>query len=259
MKFKHSGCIGDVIYSLPILKYHGRGDLYLFPDASSVIKDQKIGLKAGLSLGTINQLTPLLLMQPYVNSVHVGKNTDGIDVNIDIFRGRNIEERGNLCEYILAKNNVPFSVAREPWLTCESKQVQPYIFARSTRHRGERFAVRELKYILSKRRKDAVFVGFNHEWQNFKEEVGDIPWYDCKNIYELCCVVNGSQQLIANQSLAMALAIGLGKSYIQEVCMHMPDCIFDRRNGKYIISGKMPPKKAHLIRKEHLYRTIKLS
>lgn len=236
MKFKHVGCLGDVIYSLPIIKYFGNGDLYLIPNISNFIKDKEINLKAGLSMTSIQQLTPLLLRQTYIKSVNVGNLDSKIDIDIDSFRSNpKLNDRKNLCNFILQHHKVPFSIAIDPWIVCEKKCIEPYVFARTTRNRdvGNINNRKILKKLLHKHKHQAIFIGFKHEWDHFKEEIGNIPMYHCKDFNELCSVINGSQQLIANQSFPMALAIALGKSYIQEVWPAMPDCVFTRENAQY--------------------------
>ncbi|MEN6293824.1 MAG: hypothetical protein ABFD07_17640, partial [Methanobacterium sp.] len=64
----------------------------------------------------------------------------------------------------------------------------------------------------------AVFVGSESEHKEF-ESLFDvkIDYYKTKNLLELAQVIQGCEQFIGNQSVALSIAIGLGKTYRCEV------------------------------------------
>jgi ADP-heptose:LPS heptosyltransferase len=234
MNFKISGDLGDVIYSLPIMRYYGGGDLYLnynyLPTIIGITHAPPRGLKEEHS----RLLYRLLIKQDYVESVKV-YNNENIDVNMDLFRERcnyffgkgNIKKEGNLCKCILTSVGVPFGESDKPWLYAEAKHVANVVFNRSFRWKDKKFNYS--KYI-DKYRDSCVFVGFLEEWHEFCKDFGNIEYYKIKDFWDLACVIKGASLFIGNQSAAMSIAIGLGKRHIQEKHPTQPDCVFNSRN-----------------------------
>jgi len=60
-----------------------------------------------------------------------------------------------------------------------------------------------------------------------------IPHLKVGNAVELAAAICASKFVLANQSLVMSMAIGLGHAYVQEICHYCPDCIFKRQNAQY--------------------------
>ena len=71
--FKHSGDLGDIIFSLPTIKALGGGILYLDPDAGQsdplVTWGKGIYNKTKLTQAGIDAITPLLEYQSYIHEV----------------------------------------------------------------------------------------------------------------------------------------------------------------------------------------------
>ena len=70
--FKHSGDLGDIIYSLPTIRALGGGILYLDPEGGAndkYVRDQSVDGRTRLNKLTIDSLTPLLEAQPYIEKV----------------------------------------------------------------------------------------------------------------------------------------------------------------------------------------------
>lgn len=226
--YKHSGDLGDLWYSLPVIRYYGLGDLYLAVDALKSTKCD--GTRSGLTTNLINLAKPLLEAQSYIRECKIWKN-EKVDVDIDIFRKVNLYGDINLCELILKNSGVPFEASEEPWITCDKKRVAARVFARSPRYWNPNVDYTE---IYNAYKTDAVFVGLPYEHNLFENKVGPIPYYPVKDFLEMAEVINGADVFIGNQSSPMAIAIGLGVKYIQEVCTNCPNCMFSRQNAKYL-------------------------
>lgn len=225
-RFLHSGCAGDIIYSLPIVKYHSSGELYLaLADRPHYKYD---GTLNGLYPELVQGLIPLLEAQPYISKAAVW--TDEYCLRLDKWYDHYWGRRGdrNLCEYVLDFYRIPRTIIDAPWLTAESKKIAPTVIHRSGRYRDEKI-VPQLKQLTG----DAVFVGFEEEWKVFCREVGEIPFYPVKDFYEMACVINGAETFVGNQSAPMAIAIALGKNYTQESYPPLADCIF-KNKGTYL-------------------------
>jgi hypothetical protein len=226
--YKHSGDLGDLWYSLPILRYFGKGDIYLVVDGLKSTKCD--GTPSGLSQKLIDLAKPLLEAQPYVRDCKVW-NKEKVDVDIDTFRRVNLYGDINLCELILKNCGVPFEASKEPWISCDKKRVAARVFARSPRYWNQNV---DYKEIYNAYKTDAVFVGLPYEHNLFESRIGPIPYYPVKDFLEMAEVINGADLFIGNQSSPMAMAIGLGVNYIQEVCTNCPNCMFSRENAKYL-------------------------
>lgn len=227
--FKHSGDMGDLWYSLPVMRHMGSGTLYLALDALGSAKQD--GTPSGLSKNLVEMMKPLLLAQPYVDDVKIWQG-EKVDIDMDIFRTVNMYGDINLCELILMNNGVPFSESETPWLSCGMNPVASTVFARSPRYHNNSVNYKDLLQLYGH---DAVFVGLPEEHELFEKQVGHIRHYRVRNFLEMAEIINGSDLFIGNQSSPMAIAVGLGKAFIQEVCRLCPNCMFQRENSRYIL------------------------
>jgi hypothetical protein len=226
--FKHSGDLGDLWYSLPIIKHMGKGDIFLAIDGLKSTKCD--GTASGLIQKVIDMAKPLLEAQDYIRHCKTWKK-EKVDIDMDTFRRVNLYGDINLCELILKNCGVPYKAATEPWLTCKKNRVAARVFARSPRYHNSNVKWDE---IYNAYKTDAVFVGLPYEHQAFENAIGLISYQPVKNFLEMAEIINGADLFIGNQSSPMAMAIGLGKAFIQEVCPMCPNCMFTRENAKYL-------------------------
>lgn len=228
--YKHSGDIGDLIYSLPVMKFYGGGHLQLNPFGLPSKKYD--GSKSGFDKKIIKFLKPLLERQEYIKSVTAWEKKF-VDVDLDYFRTNPVES-DNLCGKILGTFHVPFSETDYPWLTCEKKKMAPVVISRSFRYRNN-----DLNYSdLFENFKDCIFIGLPEEHEDFQISFGKIDYVKTDNLLQISEIINGSELFIGNQSAPMAIAIGLHKAYLQEYYPSHPDCVFPRTNGKYLFTNK---------------------
>lgn len=224
--FKHSGDIGDLIYSLPVVRYFGGGTLYLNPIGLPTRKVD--GTRSGFNYSQIELLKPLLKEQFYIKDV-IPWHGEKVDVDLDYFRspGNHVF---NLCEKILSAFSVPFKESSTPWITCDSKSVARCVVARSFRYRNDKM---DYSQFLKQYGDDCVFVGLANEHHDFEEKFGSIRHHIVENFLELAQVINGSELFVGNQSSPMAVAIAMHKTLIQECYPSHADCIFDFQNARY--------------------------
>ena len=223
---KHSGDIGDLIYSLPVLRYYGGGSLYLNPLGLPSKKCD--GTSSGFNPDIIKFIMPLLESQNYVTSCNFYQEQKTL-IDGDYFRKISVNIL-NLCEKILYSYSVPFSETEKPWIYCEPKKISPFVFARSFRYRND-----DVDYsIFVKNPEDCVFVGLPDEHQDFCEKFGKIPYYKVKSLLELAQVICGSEIFYGNQSSPMALAVAMHKPFVQENYKNHSDCMFKQPTAKYM-------------------------
>ncbi len=248
--FKHSGCIGDLILSLPVIKYYGGGDIFLANNdiqlfvqvgENFVKKDFyeiKVGgngrHKNGLSNKTIEMLEPLLSKQKYIDKVFIWEH-QLVDFDLDAFRlSRSLESRNNLTEFIAQYFSVPLTELREPWLDAETLKIADYVFHFSVARHQNRHAVPYVRKLLKTHRKNSVFLGHEFEWKYFCNHYGDIEFYRVNDFLEMASIINGARFFVGNQSCGVAMAVALGKPFFQMVSTSMPDCIFTRKHCYYL-------------------------
>jgi hypothetical protein len=224
--YKHSGDIGDLIYSLPVIRETGGGILYLNLQNLGKKPD---GTRSGFDENIFNFIRPLLEFQVYIKKVEIW-NGQTIDLDLDLFRKINLPTL-NLCEKILKSYNVPTDNMNSPWIFCKKNKIASAVFARSHRYRNQNI---DYKPYLEKHKNDCVFIGLINEYEDFKMRFGHLRYYPVKNMLDMAETINGSDMFYGNQSSPMSLALGLGKQITQEIYMHHPDCKFDRKNCYYI-------------------------
>jgi len=224
--FKHSGDIGDLIYSLPVLRYYGGGFLNLNPNGLSTKKCD--GTSSGFNRDLIQFVLPLLQIQPYIKQCGIWDFSPCL-IDGDYFRK---VESGilNLCEKILFSFGVPFSETEKPWIFCEPKKIAPFVFSRSFRYRNNDTDYK--KYI--KNADDCIFVGLQNEHDDFCSKFGKIQFYKVKNLLDLAQVIQGCEKFYGNQSSPMSLAAAMHKPFVQESFKGHPDCMFNQALAEYM-------------------------
>ena len=88
--FKHSGKLGDIIYSLPTIRALGGGVLHL-----AECPELKFGSRE------IGAILPLLRVQPYIRGVKIWDGTP-VDYDLDSFRSGRVD-RTNLASLFLSQ------------------------------------------------------------------------------------------------------------------------------------------------------------
>jgi len=229
--FKHSGDMGDLIYSLPVIKYlKGASCLYLNPDGLPLPKYD--GSRSGLDKHMIAFLKPLLEAQDYIDEVRTWSG-EKVDIDLDQFRKKGIQyHRVNLCQAILGVFKVPFKITYEPWIEVKpKKRVASTVFSRTKRYRNTKIDLRPylVKY------PNSAFIGLFDEWYMFCKQVGHIKYHQVSNALEMGEVINQADLFIGNQSFPMSLAIAMHKPFIQEVYPICQNCIFQRPEATYLI------------------------
>jgi hypothetical protein len=232
--FKHSGDLGDVIYSLPAMRALGGGVLYLDPQgglSSPLVKwDGRNCTK--LNAGVIDSISPLLKLQPYIADVRHWRG-EPVDYDLDQFRLHLIFQ--NLSDSHLAAFNLPLTERDKPWLQIDSAITiadRPFVIARTLRYHGnDTFWEANLPGIKDQ----SVFVGFPKEYEIFVETFGHpVPHVPTPDILTLTRVLAGCNEFIGNESLCRALAEGLKKNIVIELYRAYPATIFNREGARYV-------------------------
>jgi hypothetical protein len=229
--FSMSGNLGDLIYSLAVVKKLGGGTFYVkLNNIPNVIREYNNGpvppeYENKLSDVDFDLLKPLLVHQKYIMSVEkFNKNIHLALVNLDEFRGvihRSV--RGNFLKAFYTTHKIPFTDADliQPWLTVDNpKRVAKFVIARSPRWRGKSpHAENVWKELIEKNdiSRQGVFVGLPAEHQDFEKTFNlSIPYHPCKDFLELAEVIAGGDAFLGNQTFTYGIAQGLGKPTVLE-------------------------------------------
>lgn len=234
--FSTMGTFGDTIYSLCVMKMLGGGNLYVKLNALDDFARNVIGWQdAGPARGRYTQrdyeiLEPLLKAQDYLDHIAVwnGEPIDHQELDnhwkMHLLKGW----QGNQTEcYALTVGMDIFDPAikskllYEPWLTpVEPIKVpnKPIIVNRTARYLYGNPSSEWYEWIQQDLAQSGLFVGTEQEHADFESLFNiKIDYYKTKDLLELAKLIQGCEMFIGNQSVALSLAIGLGKTYWCEI------------------------------------------
>lgn len=232
--FKHSGDMGDVIYSLPTIKALGGGVLYLDPEGGQ--SEPLVGwpnhTRTKLNAAAIESVRELLMLQDYIEDVRYWHVTgEGVDYNLDEFRRHCTPDR-NIAHSHLMAFDLPLSHADEQWLWADTIDCSGVV-SRSLRYHGNYSFWDETDKVAMAEM--AVFVGLPQEWQYFKDVFGiNIAYSQTPTIYDAARLIGGCQHFIGNQNLCRAIAEGFKRTVTVEEYRIAPNTRFLRSDARYV-------------------------
>ena len=240
--FKHSGDLGDIIYSLPTIKLLGGGILYLDitgGEDEPICKAQCMDGKTKFNKITYDYIKPLLEIQDYITEVKIYKS-EKIDYNLNNFRYKFADPNSrsktkNLLDCHLESFNLPVWNSNDSWLKTDNviKLDRKTIITRTPRYQSNYAWYQSNKFKI---RDKCIFVGLPKEHDYFEWALDiKVPYYPTKTALDMARVLSGSNSFITNQTSTLAIAIGLGTVPIaQEVDPRVPNCVFtDKKNMNY--------------------------
>ena len=225
--FYSSVDMGDCIYSLLFAKILGVRSLYLGCDGNL----NKFNRKGA------DFLIPLIKHQEYLSTVEIycGQKHD---YNYgDHPTGRPVILGTNLTEYHSSKFNIQYPDERvnSKWLEAPklNNTRAKVVINRTARYHGRSDAFYKLllsMYPFS----SCVFVGLEEEHENFQRVFSlKITHKKSDAALELASIINSSDIFLGNESLACAIATGLGKTCFIETCPVAANYIFEERPNTY--------------------------
>lgn len=251
--YRHSGTLGDLIYSLSIVKKMAQNDV-MFKVAINNIENcvAQYGYRpeevAAEHRGRFTEkdfewLVPLLRRQPYIETVgRWYQGDDAPDVDLDKFRGtlfRGFE--GNYVQAYHLAFGLPFTMSDydTPWLEADAKTVAPVVVSRTSRYLDPEGDKKWADLVAeSKLNESGIFVGTEQEHRDFERVTNcKIQYQPVADFLELANIVAGADLVCANQNFVYSLAMGLGKATILETIKIKPlqqnECFFPRTNTQY--------------------------
>lgn len=252
--FKHSGAFGDLLYSLPVMKHFGGGDLYLHLNQMNWVgkyyyNSPPVEYHQGrLTQEDFDFMHSFMVAQGYINDFCIldSKRTE-ITHNLDRFRKAFAEQPGNYVDINTATFGIhdpaiKTDLRTTPWLTVpEAKYVagRHVVINRTARWVPGELSEQWQDWSDQGMQEHAVFLGLPKEHAAFCAATGwIIPHQPTKDMLEMAQYIAGSKMYIGNQSMGLALAIGLGVTYYCEARTDIPlpvnECYFPGQpNGYY--------------------------
>jgi len=240
--FVHSGDLGDIIYSLPILKFLKNKNLYINTNVNYMYKhnsfvykiEKEDGTLAGITNQKYDYIFDLLKSQDYIKDINL------IDLNkfnksyisLDDFRKQ--KSYFQIADKYLKQFKIKKNIFSEKWLNVKQKKRYKILFSLSKRYDCNNFP---WKYFLKKFNKFCAFVGLYEEWKYFCCMYGNIKYCYTSSALDLAETIYGCKLLIGNQSFPYSLAEGLKINTIQATSDRVPDCLFLRENATFFINN----------------------
>jgi hypothetical protein len=227
---KHSGNVGDLIYSLPVLKHLSnlKNDtvfIYLNP------------VDGRMSHTLAKVVAPLLEHQDYISGTAIYEGQP-LDHDLDDFRNFPHENLGEMhCKIF----GFDFSILNE-----KSIQIKPELnYNLSTYdiiiNRTERYTNDKFPWISILNEQHAnqskAFVGLPHEFELFQKQfnITNLHYVPTHDYLQVAWLINNSKLFIGNCSSPYAIAEGLKHPTIQESAPWCLTCLYKRPTACYFI------------------------
>jgi hypothetical protein len=250
--FSHSGSLGDIIYSLPVVKHFGGGEyvVKLRSTQKVVTKYGDVGLvdifyRPQIDDASFAMLQPLLESQSYISKA-IGIDNFEYEPTHDLDKFRGVmwrSFRGNYLEGYFKTFNISYEQSDliTPWLEVEPNRIAKFVVGRTFRYRNESQNSIEVWNTLindNQLSNNGIFVGLKAEHEDFEKTFGvKISYHKISNFLELAAVISGCDAFVGNQTFSYSLAQGLGKTTVLETkpnCpLNMNECFFPRTNCYY--------------------------
>lgn len=229
-----SGGAGDVIFSIPVMKSLGVTRV--------LIKESFYPQSYG---SMYSCLKPLLELQGFevLPTRDDGLGFDlfepGVKYDFNMDGWRNCRMRGKW--HILFSMMTYFRVMRKdwklPWLAVpDAPQITDgsdyTVWFLSPRWRQSAFNWQEYYGSVPGNK---YFIGFLEDWETFTREVGWIEYIYTSDFLNMARMIKGSQALYTNQSVALAIAQGIGHKYHCAFKTGKTNCMMMTSNENHLI------------------------
>ncbi|MBA9072313.1 hypothetical protein GGR22_000439 [Flavobacterium gossypii] len=208
LSFRHSGHLGDIVYSLPVIKELSKThNCTLYIRADKPMTSEYYKHPSGnvmLSKKIISKFLPLLQEQDYLRHAAFWEDEE-IDIDLDLFRDLPVD-------FSFLSHRWYFHIAGiQPDLNQKYLEVADHatikdkvVIVRSLRAQNY-FA----DYSFLSKYENLLFIGIREEYEELKKMVPNLEFYDVKDFYEMAQIIKSSKFFLGNQSFAYALADGL--------------------------------------------------
>lgn len=238
IRYTTSGDLGDATVSLNVAASLPEGPHTLLLEQSTVTK-----MRTPKDMENFERLfAPLALAQPYISECRIEKNGEHVDWRSGDFRGFGSHKKTEtlfsaILTHLIATKGIGRGMTSDkPWLTAtpSEKTNGRVVIARSDRYRNPYMPWAKIVEFYADR---LIFIGTPNEHISFCNDWGKVEYLPTKDLLEVAEAIAGSLLFIGNQSSPMAVCEGLKHHSVQEVCLHITDCIYKRDNAQYCYNG----------------------
>jgi hypothetical protein len=197
----HSGSTGDIVFSLPIIKDMGGGNLYI----TNFHKQRSQSIKK------------LIEVQPYINEVIItDEPVEG--VNLNLFRNYAGHFNNLIKSYYQAHNMATNEWWLDGWLTLpERKPIFPglkfAVINRTTNYADPYFDWKKEVEYLKTITDEIFFLGYLKEWQLFQNTFGVEVNYTNIDFLDAAYLIQEAEIVSCCYSSMATIAQGLGVKY----------------------------------------------
>lgn len=230
--FYHTGCLGDIIAGLPIMRQLGGGHLVIGNHLPGP------GMKDGgrpMEGPRYASIEPLLASLDYIKSVRF---QHGFKADHDFSTFRKVYRPFQTLTASQGSWLGLKSVNIKPWISVEKDPTTTGMIAisRTSRYHNPQFPWKQLAARHGHR---MVFLGYEEEYQSFIAEHGDsrIHFSPTTDLLQMARLIAGSSLFIGNQSVHCWIAMAMGHPLIQETWHVHPDSMIQRPNARFVKDG----------------------
>jgi hypothetical protein len=221
LSFLHSGHLGDLIYSLPLVKelskkYKCNFLININKKNETAYENHPSG-SVMINKRTAELLIPLLKEQKYINKVKIF-NKEKIHINLDLFREIPVSINFHSVRWYSHLTGTPLKM-EESCLSVNNhhSEKNKIVIMRSPRYRNQ-----YINYQFLKETKNIVCIGLESEYQDLKKSIPNLEFYECKDFLEMAEIIKSSRFFIGNLCFAYSLAESLKVPRLLESCPDFP-------------------------------------
>ena len=211
ISFLHSGHLGDIINSLPVIKEISKfKKCSLYIEINKKINDPRAitnhpGNDIFLSKNAVNKLIPLLKKQTYLSTVEFF-NGNKIDIDLNFFREMPINFNIDSVRWYshlvgLHPNLKDAYIENIPEIEKYNNEI---VIMRSLRRQNPL-----INFNFLNSYKNVLFVGLENEYEDLNKSIKNLKFYDCEDFFELASIIKSSKIFLGNLSFGFALAEAL--------------------------------------------------
>jgi len=221
LNFVHSGHLGDIIYSLPVVKELSKKytcNYYL--RINKKLPYYHPGHPAGnilLTKKSAEMLLPLLRKQKFINEVKIFNN-ENIDIDLDLFRDIPINLNFHSIRWYSHLTGTSLDMNRNYLEVGTNQEFNDKIVIVRT----ERYRSPYINYKFLNSSKNLLHIGLKSEFDELKKEINGLEFHDCKDFLEMAEIVNSAKLFVGNLNFVYSLSEALKTPRLLEASTDFP-------------------------------------
>ena len=224
ISFSHSGHLGDLINSLPVIKETAKKKkCSLFVNIKKKVGKENIdslhpSKDVFLNEKSFNMILPLLKKQPFLSRVEILKK-EKIDINLDFFRNLPINFNMDSVRWYSHLTGVNPDLTKPYLLEVKKnkKFKKSIVFMRSLRRQNK-----NLKFNFLNKYNNLLFIGLRNEYLDLKKQIKNLQFHDCKDFLEMAQIIMSCKLFIGNLSFGFTIAEALKVPRLLESYLDFP-------------------------------------